>query len=338
MQTSDIDKSNIRKVIEGFPEQFKTPVNLSRPLVLKKEIKNIIVCGMGGSAWPTNILNCWLQEKSPAFPLPIYIHRDYNLPAEANENSFVICSSYSGNTEEPVSALEEAIKRNYMVSALTSGGKIEEICQKNEIPFAKIPSGLQPRMGTGYLFKGLIEILVQAKLINDISAELESLTKNLEEINLKDLEVQGRVLAKKLVNKILLIYASNKFKAVARIWKIKFNENSKTTAFYNYFPELNHNEMNGFINIPKGSKLHIIIIRDKNDHPHNLKRMNIFSQLLEEKGVKTDFIDIKEGDILFKLFSTLVLGDWVSYYLALEYKVDPTPVEMVEVFKKRMGE
>ena len=154
---------------------------------------------------------------------------------------------------------------------------------------------------------------------------------------MKSIKQISEEVAKKLVNKVPLVYASNKFKCLARIWKIKFNENSKIPAFYNYFPELNHNEMVGFTQInKKNNAFHVIILRDKNDHLRSLKRMKFFANLMKTKGIEVDFIEIKNGDLLFKIFSTLLLGDWVSYYLALEYKVDPTPVKIVEEFKKKL--
>lgn len=331
----NIDSRDMRQVIIDFPKQFLAPLTLSRPFDLTKQIKSIIVCGMGGSALPADILKIWLEERSPRFSLPLYIHRDYDVPNEADENTLIIYSSYSGNTEEPISGFTEAIKRNYIVAAISSNGKIKDICEKNNLPFVKIPAGIEPRCATGYLFLGLLKILKEAGLVKDPSAEIADLSKNLEAISQDALEAQGKALAEKSAKKIILIYASNKFKAIAKIWKIKLNENAKTPAFYNYFPELNHNEMNGFVNVGK-NKMRIIILKDRSDRPRILKRMAVFSKMIEQRGAETEFVDIKEGNILFKVFSSLMLGDWFSYHLALRYKTDPTPVQMVEEFKKKM--
>jgi glucose/mannose-6-phosphate isomerase len=157
------------------------------------------------------------------------------------------------------------------------------------------------------------------------------MAENLKRLNLEN---QGKNLAQKLTNKIPIIYASDKFKDIAKIWKIKFNENSKTQAFWNYFPELNHNEMVGFTNLQ--GNFHIIILKDKEDHPRIQKRMAIITDLLKKKGIEVATIDVLGEDLLTKIFSTLMLGDWASYYLALEYGIDPTPVEIVEDFKKKM--
>ena len=117
--------------------------------------------------------------------------------------------------------------------------------------------------------------------------------------------------------------------------EIKINENAKTPAFYNFFPELNHNEMVGYT-LPQG-KFHIITLLDKEDHPQNIKRMRATAKLLKNKGIDTTIIEMQDSNIFNTIFTTLLLGDWTSYYLALEYKQDPTPVDMVEELKKQLA-
>ena len=147
-------------------------------------------------------------------------------------------------------------------------------------------------------------------------------------------------MARKLKNRIPIIYASYQNRELARIWKIKFNENSKVPAFANYFPELNHNEMVGFERIssfqPPIFRPYVLILRDLADHPRIQKRMKLTADILRKKKVAVDFIEINGKDNLSKVFSTLLLSDWASYYLALNYKVDPSPVKTVEDFKQRM--
>ncbi len=170
---------------------------------------------------------------------------------------------------------------------------------------------------------------------------MKKLAEKLDTINAVQ-EKKGQELAKKLKSKIPVIYASNIFKSLAQVWKIKFNENSKIPALCNYFPELNHNEMVGFTDLSifqsPISNFHLLILRDEKDHPRNLKRMDLTSKILENKGIGTTFIDLEKGGTFYKIFSNLLLGDWASYYLALGYETDPTPVKMVEEFKKQMEE
>lgn len=327
-----IDKSNMRQVIIDSASQLKEGLNLAEKVKVDGDFKNVVVCGIGGSALPVNVLDAIADSN-----IPIFAHRDYDLPKQASADSLIICISYSGNTEETLSALEKAISKNLKIVGIASGGKVEEICNKNSIPFVKIPAGIQPRCATGYIVSAVAKVLSNSGVIKDLSEYFIEASNKLSEVN-EQLEKDGENLAKKLLDKMPIVYSSNKFKTIARIWKIKFNENSKTPAFYNYFPELNHNEMVGFSNLKESHNFHFIIIKDKEDNPRNLKRMDLFADLLNKRRAKIDFVNIKEGSMVFQVFSALLLGDWTSYYLALEYKVDPTPVEMVEEFKKLMAE
>ena len=141
-----------------------------------------------------------------------------------------------------------------------------------------------------------------------------------------------QTLAKKLVGKTPIIYAGTRFKSIANIWKIKINENAKTPAFWNYFPELNHNEMVGFTN-PQ-AKFFFVMLLDSEDHPQNIKRFAVMKDLMTKKGMEGEIVEVIGNNVFEKVFSALCLGDWTSYYLALEYGIDPTPVDMVEEFKE----
>lgn len=145
-------------------------------------------------------------------------------------------------------------------------------------------------------------------------------------------EEKGQELAKKLFGRTPVIYASPKYKSVAMIWKIKMNENAKTPAFWNFFPELNHNEMVGYTN-PQG-KFFIILLRDLDDNPKNLKRYDATASLLNSIGIESEIIDMEGENVFIKMFSSINYADWASYYLALEYGQDPTPVDLVEKLKK----
>ena len=319
----------MRKVILEFPKQLKEGTERAKNIKIEGEFSNIIICGMGGSALPANLLITYL----PDLKLPLYIHRSYNLPPQSQEKSLIICISYSGNTEETISAFEEARKRNLKTIVITTGGKLKELAKTYNIPMILLPSGIQPRSATGYLFSASVKVLSNCGLVKEKEREILETAENLNSAELGD---KGKNLAKKLVGKIPLIYTSNSFKALARIWKIKFNENSKIMAFWNYFPELNHNELVGITNLQ--GKFHTLILRDKEDHPKILKRMTLTANFMQEKGIEVDFIEIEGKTILEKIFNNLILSDWTSYYLAKEYKVDPEKVKLIEEFKKRMKE
>jgi glucose/mannose-6-phosphate isomerase len=322
------DKSNTRKMILDFPGQFRIGVNAAEGIKAQGIFDEVVVCGMGGSALPADIFNIWL--KAYKIGLPFYVHRNYGVPSQADRSHLVVCASYSGNTEETLSAFDEAVKKKLKIAVITSGGKLAQRAKKEGIPLVLIPSGLPPRMSLGLQLGALMKLLVNCGIISNGLKNLLELEKALSP---KALETQGKKLAKRIKGKTPVIYSSDRLQALAKIWKIKFNENSKIPAFFNFFPELNHNEMVGYTD---SSGLHVIILKDPADHPRNQKRIKLTAELLKRKGVPVDIIEIKGQDVLYKVFDNLLLADWASYYLALELGRDPAPVKIVEDFKKRM--
>lgn len=335
---NETDKQDMRQVILDSPSQFKEGLDLAKNIKVEGDFKSIMISGMGGSALPGNLLRIYINSlfkkgASTGKRLEVYQNRFYSLPPEAYEDSLNIICSYSGNTEETIASFKEALENNLPCIGISNGGILEKMCKKNNIPHIKLPfpsENFQPRMAIGYFFATIFQILINAGLVEDKTEELLELSNKLGKETVK-LEKRGKEIAKKLVGKTPIIYASTKYKALAMIWKIKFNENAKTPAFWNFFPELNHNEMIGFTN-PQ-AKIFILMIRDSKDHLRNIQRFEITSKLLREKGVESEIIDMEKDGVFYNIFSTLYLGDWTSYYLALEYNQNPTPVDMVEEFK-----
>jgi glucose/mannose-6-phosphate isomerase len=334
MEVNSIDTSNMRQVLVDSPKQLTEGLALAKHIRPSRDISNVIICGIGGSALPAELI----EALQIPVAVPVYIHRDYDLPtSKVLLTSLVICVSYSGNTEETVSAMEMALQKKLQTVAIATGGKVANMAADNNISLAIIPSGIQPRCATGYIFGALIQILENAGLIDKTSNSIAATVKELEKIA-PELETQGEELAEQLKNALPIVYASSNFQAVAKIWKIKFNENSKVPAFWNYFPELNHNEMVGYTGLPElGVKnLHVIMLQDSADHERTKKRMKLTGEIVQKAGGHVHMVNIKEGSLIFKTFSSLMLGDFTSYYLALQYGIDPAPVVMVEEFKKAM--
>ncbi|MFH0739787.1 MAG: bifunctional phosphoglucose/phosphomannose isomerase [bacterium] len=317
----------MKQVILNFPKQFEIGLKSAENIKLEGSFNNVIICGVGGSALPGSLV-----EALEILKIPLYTHRDYNLPSYATKDSLIISVSFSGNTEETLSGYEEAVNKKYPVIALSTGGKLETLAKQHGLPVAIVPNDcLQPRFGTGYLAGAMLKILANCQIIPDQTKALITMASNLKP---ESQEEDGKALAKKLIDKIPIIYASNDFKLIALMWKIKFNENSKIMAFWNYFPELNHNEMVGLTNL-KGN-FHFIIIRDENDNERTKKRMDLFASLAKEKGAEVSFIEAQGATKIEKIFNASLLGDWASYYLALAYNQDPVPVAIVETFKKQL--
>jgi len=291
---------------------------------------------MGGSALPGDILKM-VNNRLLLTNLPIFIHRNYELPREVSKKSLIICISYSGNTEETLSVSKKAHRKKIKLINISSGGKLINFSEKNKIPFIKIPSGVPPRCAVPLQFSALLKVFINIKLIKNIEERILELERVLRP---ESIEILGKNLAKKLGGKIPLIYSSKDWRTLSYIWKIKFNENSKIPAFFNVFPELNHNEMTGIGEYKTKSireKFALIILKEEKESSRILRRIKILSQIFKEKGIKTVFIDIKGRSIFEKIFSNILLSDWTSYYMAINQKIDPTPVILVEDLKKKMG-
>lgn len=331
-----VDKYNLKKVIQEEYKQIQEGLSLTGNIKFDQKFDSIMISGMGGSALPGNVLRIFINSTykgSTEKRLQVFQNRFYSLPVEAYNNSLNIICSYSGNTEETIASFQECLDNNLPCIGISNGGKIKEMCLENNITHIEIPypyENFQPRMATGYFVFSIFKLLINSGLIKFDVAQLEEIAEKLK-IMTDELEERGKKLAKKLVGKTPIIYAGTRFKSVAHIWKIKINENAKTPAFYNFFPELNHNEMVGFTN-PQ-AKFFFVMLSDDEDHPQNIKRFVVMKELMAKRGMESEIIKISGSNVFEKVFSSLFLGDWTSYYLALEYGIDPTPVDMVEEFK-----
>jgi glucose/mannose-6-phosphate isomerase len=314
-------------VLEAFPNQIKEGWALGKDISFK-DFDKIMITGMGGSALSGEILKCYLADKAE---IPIEVNKDYTLPKHVDKKTLVIVSSYSGNTEETLEAFREANKKSAQILVIASGGKLLELAKQMHKEYIEVPAGLQPRLSYGYSFFALLKVLQNSKIIKD---QVQEVRKLLTIIQNNAYKQKAEEIAEKLYGKVPLIYASQRLAAVAYKWKIDLNENSKIHAFCNYFPELNHNEMVGYTKI--NSNYFVIIIRDDYDHPQVKKRMDLTKSIIQQKQCPALDIDLTGLSFLTKIFATIYLGDWVSYFSALKNQVDPTPVDVIEQFKKKL--
>jgi glucose/mannose-6-phosphate isomerase len=333
-----IDKQNLYDVIKNIPDQLTQGLEIAKNVKIEGNFKAIEISGMGGSALPGNLLRIYLHDLFGKDPnrntrFGIYQNRFYTLPPEAFDECLNIISSYSGNTEETVSSFEEALKNNLPCVGIAAGGKILELCEKNKVPCVKMPGGVQPRMMTALNFSAVFQVLANSGMIEDKKAEFKETASKMKEKS-EEFESLGKKIVEEVAGKTPVVYGSTKFKSLAMIWKIMFNENAKTPAFWNFFPELNHNEMVGFTK--QQGKFHLVILRDASDDPRNLKRVETTAEILKNYNIGSIIVDMPEDGLLFQIFATLQIGCWASYYLALKYEIDPTPVDMVEELKVQL--
>jgi len=321
-----IDKSNFVQVIDTFSTQIKQAVELVKGRAISGEIANIVVCGMGGSAIAGDILQSLMRNTN----MPVFVCRDYQIPSFVDEYSLVFLISYSGNTEETLSCLKQAKEKQAKIFAITSGGKLAEQVDKA----ISIPPGLQPRAALPFLFFPLLGLLSNAGILNTNVEDVNELLEIIKDTeSLKD---QAKEIAKKIKEKTAIIYASPTFAPAAYRWKTQINENAKQPAFSNSFSEMNHNEIAGYQFLNREEYISIFV-RDDKDNERIKKRFDVAKEVIDRK---IDIIEIKTKgqSLLARMFSTILLGDYVSYFLALHNRVDPAPVEIIEWFKKKLEE
>ncbi|MBI4744408.1 MAG: bifunctional phosphoglucose/phosphomannose isomerase [Actinobacteria bacterium] len=341
-----IDKSGMLSVVEKFPTQCKEAAKIGDSIKISwdcSSLRSVIVLGMGGSGIGGDILKTVLADE---LNLPVFVNKTYQLPAFVNNESLVFAVSYSGNTEETLSGFDEARARKARIVAVTSGGELKEKAEKLNYPIVKIPAGFQPRAVLGYLFFPVIIALAKIGLIKDKSDDihqtielLDELSKNYSSSNPLD-KNKAKQLAVDLFNQIPVIYGSDGLTDVSALrWKCQFNENSKIPAFNHIFPELNHNEIVGWERLKElNEKFSLIFLRDESDHSRLIKRMDVTKELLADSVGNIYEVWTKGKSKLTKIFSSIYLGDFISVYLALLYKVDPTPVERITLLKNRLSE
>lgn len=314
--------------IKNFNKQFEFEPKIKNEKYLKK-FKKFVVIGMGGSHLAADLL------KSYDPYLDLIVYSDYGLPAipdNALKKRLIILSSYSGNTEEVIDAFHEAVKKKFSMVAVSVGGKLIKLAKKHKIPYIQMPNtGIQPRSASGFSSKAILKITGEIKALKEISELTDSLDPS-------SYEIEGKDLAKRLKGRVPIIYSSERNRSIAYNWKIKFNETGKIPAFYNIFPEMNHNEINAFDSVDSNRDLsknfYFIILRDADDDPRIHKRMEVVEKLYSDRGLFVETIEINRKNLFYKIFSALLIADWAAYYTADEYGVDPEQIPMVEGLKK----
>lgn len=342
---SKIDLEKMQDILYDFPGQCAQAVrnseNLQIPDEFLKKLKTIVVCGQGGSAIGGEILQTLLEKTSS---IPVLLNRKYTLPHLANERTLILLVSYSGNTEETISAYQEARKRDCLLWCVSSGGELSKLSKNDGVPWTKIPGGMPPRTCLGYLFIPLVRIGEKIGLIKEQNyRELEDKLRDLRKTCSLAVDIENnpaKSLARQLKGKIPLIYGIETVTGVvAHRWKTQFNENSKMFAFWDVLPELDHNEV-----VPWGERnkfdpklFHVIIIGEKDGDPKISKRIQVTSSLIERRGNEVTQIWAEGESLLSKILSIIYLGDWVSFYLAILNQVDPTPVAGIDLLKRELA-
>jgi glucose/mannose-6-phosphate isomerase len=334
----------MRDLVVSFPQQVRTAIDMIAGLSLPFDdgIRNVIVAGMGGSAIGGDITRAAVSGQSR---VPLLVNRDYNLPEFVDSHTLVIASSYSGNTEEALHSYESARRAGAAIVCVTSGGKLAHLARRDHVPQLLIPPGLPPRAALGYSTVAILGSLQAAGLIPDMAVPLRETADLLGALALRykpevaERENLAKSIARSLHGKLIAIYGSGgTLEAASYRWRCQIEENAKNLALHHALPEMNHNELVGWqLPVDLLDRIGVILLRDRADHPQVQRRFDLTRQLLTSRcGVLHEVWT--EGDsLLARIFSAVLLGDFVSLYLAYLNAVDPTPVTVIEYFKQKLG-
>jgi glucose/mannose-6-phosphate isomerase len=341
-KVKEVDKSNMLDVLTQTSNYCIDAIKRAQQIKVTDFVpKNIIVVGMGGSAIGGEILRDWLRD---ILPISIEVNRNYTLPAYVNKDTLVFVNSYSGNTEETITAFLEATKRGCTVLAVTSGGLLEAFSEKMQIPCVKIPSGLQPRAAIPYMFFPLPVLMQKLGILQDIKDQLTEAVNVIEKIgkanasNVPTKSNQAKLLATEIVGSMPVVYGFGCYTSVCHRLKAQFNENSKLPCRANVFPELNHNEAVGYEAPEELNNMQtVILIRDLQEPKEIRNRIEATKSFALSRAKKVLEIWAEGTGKLAKMFSVLVVGDYVSVYLAVLQDKDPTPVNVIVKVKKELA-
>ncbi|MGV9002119.1 MAG: bifunctional phosphoglucose/phosphomannose isomerase [Candidatus Saccharimonadaceae bacterium] len=335
------DPENALGVIASQYEQARYDVPVQNATHDERAITSIVVAGMGGSALAALVAKVLLNRE---LPISFEVVRTYDLPGYVNENTLVIASSYSGNTEETLSALEQAQQKGAQVGILASGGKLIEAAQAHDIAYVTLPSGIQPRMAVLYNLRGLFSLLENFGVVSDKwLTELASLSDWLKTETdqwTPDVPTEqnyAKQIALQAIGKSPVFYGSPLTAPLAYKWKISWNENAKNISFWNEYPEFNHNEFLGWTSHPVEKPFAVFDLKSAFDKPRVLQRFELSDRLLSGLRPHAITLELKGETLLAQLVWGSILADFASTYAAILNQVDPTPVVLIEKLKQELA-
>ncbi len=347
MPPSSLDRSNMFDVLYNVPDQIREAVAIGdAAAIVPAFAKNdrFAIFGLGGSAIGGDLLRSYTAATPGADHVDMSVHRGYTVPGFVNETTNVICSSYSGDTEETLSAYDLVRKRTSNIMCITTGGKLGAKATKAGLPVITIPKGYQPRCALAYSFFPLLTVLGRSGTFTEAAVRANAkaiveLERNIEDV--RDLYASTSAknpafaLAKKLHGTAPVIYsASERMDAVNLRWRGQIQENAKQVAFGHVLPEMNHNEINGWQH-PKGltKQFSVVLLRDVDDHKRVQIRFTALADIIKKnvKGIHT--VEGTGKSLLSRMFTAIYLGDWVSYHMAALNAVDPSPVPVIMSLK-----
>ena len=340
-----IDHSSMLSLLRDFPNQVREALVIGENAGVHMRtagIRNIVMCGLGGSAIGGDLLRSYLAG---TLKVPFIVNRHYTLPEFVGPDSLVIISSYSGNTEETTTAHREALRRKARLLCVSSNGITEQLARRARSPFIKVPGGLPPRAALGYSFFPLLLALTQLGFIRSRQKEITETVALLDEharryAGLESAANPALALAQKLHHRIVICYSSTeRFDAVNTRWRGQIAENAKALTFGHVLPEMNHNELVGWKVLENQMReMVVVFLRDKDDHKRVQMRMDLTREIISRYTEHVEEVWSEGKGMLARMFSLIQLGDWVSYYMAILHGEDPTPVTVIDYLKQSLAQ
>jgi len=345
-----LDPQDMLGHIDRLPGQLEAAWDLSQTQPLEGfessegSLRQVVICGMGGSAIGADLVAASVVDNCP---VPVFVQRDYGLPAFAKgAETLVICSSHSGNTEETLDAFETALENGCRVLAVCTGGKLAEVAQAAGVPVWQFKHEGQPRAAVGFSFGLILGALSRLGLVPDASDEIAGAVSAMKSQQV-DLAAESLVshnpakrLAGQLMGRWVTVFGSGVLTPVARRWKGQINEVAKAVANFEFIPEADHNTLAGVLNPPEVVPPHVIslFLRAPSDHPRNKLRLKITRKTYMLEGLNVDGYMAKGDSPTAHIWTALHFGDYVAYYLAMAYGVNPTPVDALVSLKAALKE
>jgi glucose/mannose-6-phosphate isomerase len=340
-KTRKIDKSNMLSFSTEAAKHYGSAAKLATRIKLDyPKPRTIVVAGMGGSAIGGELLKDWTRDR---ISVPVDICREYALPKYVDKNTLVFVVSYSGETEETLSVLRDAVKRKCMIISVSSGGKLQEFAERFGFPHLLVPAGMAPRATLPYLFTPLPKILERLGLVSEVDAEVAETVRILKRLAIENAPERqatsnfSKTLALNINGTAPVVYGFGVYRAAAQRFKTQFNENSKNPAKWEYFPELNHNEIVGW---EKGKQFarcfSVIFIRDDEEPVEIKERIEFTKEMVCKSRVRLFEVWSKGKSSMAKMSSVICMGDFTSVYLAILRGIDPTPVKTIVSLKERL--
>jgi len=325
----------MEKLIAAFTGNLSEALLIAKAKTYSKpkhEIKYIVVCGMGGSGIGGKIVQKWVENE---LTIPMTVVHAYSLPNFVNENTLVIASSYSGNTEETLSCVAEAIEKNANIIGITSGGRLAEICDENSFDSVIVPGGNPPRTALAYSIVQLLSILSQMGLIShNCLVEIEK-ARELIVLNESEIKLKARQMAEFLVGKVGVLYGTTSFEPMLVRARQQFNENGKLLCWHHTIPEMNHNELVGWGG--GDDRFATIFFVEENMHPRNKRRLEISKDVVLKKGASLMEVSTKGNSFIEQTLYFINIVDWASLYLSELKEVDPIDIEIIDYLKNELA-